>query len=146
MQDEFPNTTIPTRGTSAQANEVVTVVALFETLPEAENAVDDLTAEGFDRSRVNVVTSNAAGDLDGYAAEDDALDADSTGSGEGAAGSIVGGLVNAGVDEERAGSYAEGVRRGGTLITVETTAARTATAEDIMVRNGSVDIKERVEH
>jgi hypothetical protein len=62
----------------------------------------------------------------------------------GAAGSILGSLVSTGVSEERAGAYAEGVRRGGTLVVVETTVGGTARAEDIMLRHGSIDIEERV--
>jgi hypothetical protein len=68
-----------------------------------------------------------------------------TGAGIGAvAGGLIGGLTHLGVPEEEAHYYAEGVRRGGILITV---AADTDTQADmavlIMKRHGAVDIDER---
>lgn len=62
----------------------------------------------------------------------------------GAAGGIMGALVNAGIPEERAHGYAEGVRRGGTVVTVNVPPEEAARAEDIMVRHGVVDIDERI--
>jgi len=62
-----------------------------------------------------------------------------------AAGGMIGALIDAGVPEEEAGYYAEGVRRGGTLVSVR--------AEDEMMidravnvfeRHGAVDVKQRV--
>lgn len=57
-------------------------------------------------------------------------------------GGIVGALVKSGVPEDVAPYYAEGIRRGGTLISVQTW--NTLEAEDIMHRNGSVNIHERI--
>lgn len=57
-------------------------------------------------------------------------------------GGIVGALVKSGVPEDVAPYYAEGIRRGGTLISIET--SDTLQAEDIMNRNGSVNIHERI--
>jgi hypothetical protein len=54
----------------------------------------------------------------------------------GIAGGIVGALNEAGVPESDAHVYAEGVRRGGTLITARVTDARYTAAGDIMRRNG----------
>jgi uncharacterized membrane protein len=194
---------------SVHAGDVATVVALFETLPDAERALDALVTDGYDRSRISMVSSNVAGEYDAYvektqpdyvvdadrtgAATMDRRDTDSMDAGEGAAvaggigaavggvggvlmglgllaipgvgpalaagplvsglvgagigaaaGSITGALVNAGVPEERAGEYAEGVRRGGTLLVVETTKPAVARAEEIMLAHGSLDIEERV--
>ncbi len=56
-------------------------------------------------------------------------------------GGIVGALVKSGVPEDEAPYYAEGIRRGGTLISLET--ADTLHAEDIMHRYGSINIHER---
>lgn len=56
-------------------------------------------------------------------------------------GGIVGALVKSGVPEDDAPYYAEGIRRGGTLISIET--SNTLQAEDIMHRNGSINIHER---
>jgi uncharacterized protein (TIGR02271 family) len=60
-----------------------------------------------------------------------------------AAGGLIGGLVNAGVPEEEAESYSEGVRRGGTLVTLRTDDARADRAADIMNRHHAIDIDER---
>jgi hypothetical protein len=61
------------------------------------------------------------------------------------AGGIVGALQARGVPEEQANFYAEGVRRGGTLITVhaktDELAQRTV---EILKRHGAVDIDQRV--
>jgi hypothetical protein len=57
-------------------------------------------------------------------------------------GGIVGALVKSGVPEDEAPYYAEGIRRGGTLVSVET--SDTLHAEDIMNRYGSTNIHERI--
>jgi hypothetical protein len=62
----------------------------------------------------------------------------------GAAGGIVGALANSGISEDRAGAYAEGVRRGGTLVLVDAPEEAVARAEDVMVEHGVVDIDERI--
>jgi uncharacterized protein (TIGR02271 family) len=60
-----------------------------------------------------------------------------------ATGGIVGGLVKTGVPEEEAGMYAEGVRRGGTLVVVHTDENLASQANAIMNRHNPVDIDER---
>lgn len=66
------------------------------------------------------------------------------GAGIGAvAGGLVGALVSAGVPEEEARYYAEGVRRGGTLVTVNTTDEMADRAADIMRRYAPVDVERR---
>jgi len=68
-----------------------------------------------------------------------------TGAGIGAvAGGLIGGLTNLGVPEEEAHYYAEGVRRGGILVTVAAeNDPQAGRAVDIMKRHGAVDIDER---
>lgn len=58
------------------------------------------------------------------------------------AGGIVGTLLKSGVPEDEAPYYAEGIRRGGTLISVQT--SDTLRAEDIMNRQGSINVHERI--
>jgi uncharacterized protein (TIGR02271 family) len=67
------------------------------------------------------------------------------GAGIGAAtGGIIGALANLGVPDEDAHYYAEGVRRGGTLVTVRAdTDAAAQCAQRIMHQHGAVDIDER---
>ena len=70
-----------------------------------------------------------------------------TGAGIGAvAGGLIGALANAGVPEEEAHYYAEGVKRGGTLITLHARDDRTAEcAARVMHEHGAVDIEQRAE-
>lgn len=66
------------------------------------------------------------------------------GAGIGAAtGGIIGGLVGAGVPREQAETYAEGVRRGGTLVAVSTDDAGAGRAAKIMDHHNVVDIDRR---
>ena len=60
-----------------------------------------------------------------------------------AAGGVVGALTDAGISHEDAHVYAEGVNRGGTLVTVRTDETRAATAADILDAEGSVDLEDR---
>jgi len=67
-----------------------------------------------------------------------------TGAGIGAvAGGLLGALTDLGVPEEDAGYYTEGVRRGGTLVTVAADDNMADQAVSIMNRHGAVDIDER---
>jgi hypothetical protein len=62
------------------------------------------------------------------------------GAGAGAAtGGIIGSLTSAGVSREHAHIYAEGVRRGGTLVTARVDEHLVAVVEEIMRRHRSVD-------
>ena len=66
------------------------------------------------------------------------------GAGTGAlAGGLIGSLTDAGVPEEEAGYYAEGVRRGGTLVAVRTDDADVDRAAALMERHNPVDIETR---
>lgn len=59
-------------------------------------------------------------------------------------GGVTAGLIDLGVDEETANYYAEGVRRGGTLLTVHTTDARVHEAARILDEHGPTDLTTRV--
>ncbi len=67
-----------------------------------------------------------------------------------AAGAVTGGitasLVKLGVDEESAGYYAEGIRRGGTLVTAHVADEWHDRVLDIMKRHDPVDINTRAEN
>jgi hypothetical protein len=66
------------------------------------------------------------------------------GAGVGAAvGGLVGALVAAGVPEEQAGYYAEGVRRGSTLVTAEVAEGQVDEVVRIMERHHPIDVDER---
>lgn len=67
-----------------------------------------------------------------------------TGAGAGAAaGGLLGSLTGAGMEERDAHVYSEGVRRGGSLVTVRTDDARGEEAEAIMARYNPVDSTSR---
>ncbi len=61
----------------------------------------------------------------------------------GAAGGLIGALTDSGVDERDAHVYAEGVRRGGTLVTAKVDEGRAAEAETILQRSNWVDLPRR---
>ena len=60
----------------------------------------------------------------------------------GATGGLIGALTQSGVSEEEANVYAEGVRRGGTLVTARVPDAERARVEAILDR-ASVNLRER---
>ena len=57
----------------------------------------------------------------------------------GAAGGIVGSLTSSGVSTEHAHIYAEGIRRGGTLVMVRVDQDQAPAVEEVMRRNRAVD-------
>jgi hypothetical protein len=61
----------------------------------------------------------------------------------GAAGGLLGALKHAGVDDADANVYAEGVRRGGTLVAVRADEAQLAGVESILNRNSGIDATTR---
>lgn len=62
-----------------------------------------------------------------------------------AAGGVIGSLTGVGVPETQAHYYAEGLRRGGILVTVAAESeAQVDTAVEVMKRRGAADIDERV--
>ncbi|MBZ7927692.1 hypothetical protein LAC81_37795 (plasmid) [Ensifer adhaerens] len=61
----------------------------------------------------------------------------------GAAGGIIGSLTDSGVDEDDAQVYAEGVRRGGTLVTARVDDSLVLKAEQILQQRNRVDLSGR---
>lgn len=69
-----------------------------------------------------------------------------TGAGLGAAaGGLVGALTGTGMTEAEAAAYAEGVRRGGTLVTVRCEEGRTEQVIAALKGAGSIDLDERAQ-
>ncbi len=67
-----------------------------------------------------------------------------TGAGVGAAaGGLAGALTGAGISETDAHAYGEGVRRGGTLVTVKAEESRAAMVMDVLEEHGSVDLDQK---
>lgn len=70
-----------------------------------------------------------------------------TGAGVGAAtGGLLGGLTGAGLSHAEAETYAEGVRRGGTLVTVRVEEARADRVTALLSEHGSIDVDERAQN
>ncbi|MGN6371017.1 MAG: YsnF/AvaK domain-containing protein [Phycisphaerae bacterium] len=68
------------------------------------------------------------------------------GAGVGAvSGGIVGGLIGLGIPEEDAAEYEEGVRRGGTVVTVRVDDAQAQQAADILDRHHAVNMQTRTQ-
>ncbi len=66
------------------------------------------------------------------------------GAGAGAViGSVVGVLVDAGVSEDQAHAFAEGLRRGGTLVVAKTSDDEAQKTADVMNRYGAIDVEDR---
>ncbi len=66
------------------------------------------------------------------------------GAGVGAAtGGVIGALTGAGIEETHAHAYAEGIQRGGTLVTVRTDDARYEEVSTILDHDGTIDMDER---
>lgn len=61
----------------------------------------------------------------------------------GVAGGLVGALTDAGVPEEQAHVYAEGVRRGGTVVSARVDESLASEARSILNRSRDVDINDR---
>jgi uncharacterized membrane protein len=76
-----------------------------------------------------------------------ALVAMGIGAGIGAVtGGLVGALTDFGMSEEKAGYYAEGVRRGGTLLTAHVPENMSSRVMDMLNRHNAIDVEERASH
>ncbi len=62
-----------------------------------------------------------------------------------AAGGLLGALTGAGLSEHEAETYAEGVRRGGTLVTARVDDGHADRVLSILDRHGSIDLDERAQ-
>jgi hypothetical protein len=161
-----------------------TVVGLFESFGQAQNAVRDLAVAGIDRVRIGAVSTPAGASRGSPKDEVKESKVATLAAGAGAAaigglslgmalgplaipgvglvvaaGALASGLAGAGlaaslpkvlrklgVPERESHAYAEGVRRGGTLVSVEGLQDREVElAVDIMKKHGAVDIQKRAE-
>ena len=98
-----------------------TVIGFFDDVTEAQNVVTDLVNSGFKREEVRSVTAATQGE----------------------SGPDLSPYTNLSIPEPEARSYAEGVRRGGTLVSVQAADDRADLAAEILERHGAVDIDRR---
>ena len=108
-----------------------TITALFDTRDAADRAIDDLAAAGIPRQHLNVLDAGGAPASTGTA----------TGEPEGFWQS----LKNLFLPEDDRHSYAEGLRRGGFMVSVEADEANYNRVLDILDRDGAANLDEREE-
>ena len=148
-----PHSDISIVGSNADDSHATTGTAAADTM--TSTATENGTATG---ATIGTVIGGGAGLLAGIGAlaipgvgpivAAGWLVATLVGAGAGAAaGGLLGSLTVAGVDEADAHVYAEGVRRGGTLVTVRTDEAQAARVDAMMCSTGtgSVDVRQRGE-
>ena len=117
-----------------------TLVGLYDTFTESKQVVQELVENGFSRSDITLATHSAE-DVQDYDAD---YTYDETGSSTGRGRALISLLTRSGVPQSEADSYAEGVRRGGTLILVKASDEQSDRGMEIMNRLHSVDIDTRV--
>jgi uncharacterized protein (TIGR02271 family) len=113
-----------------------TLVGLYDTLTDAEQVARALVTEGFPRSAIRVAALNGEARRGMGAPVGEWLTADNDAH-------IVATLTDLGVPVDEARAYAEGVRRGGALVIVESSDEWTDRGLEIMHRWHAVDIDER---
>jgi uncharacterized protein (TIGR02271 family) len=109
------------------------IVGFMDNYQEAMNLVTDLSENGFKRENINIVESS------GRSVREDEREEES-----GFLQSLRS-IFGMEESEEVRGYYAEGVRRGGAVVSVLTHEEDADLAADIMSRHGAVDIEERAE-
>lgn len=106
-----------------------TITAFFDSRSEADEAVASLIAAGLNRESVRVVAGAEGGQIGTVGSDKETGFWDT--------------LKDMFVPDEDRYSYAEGLRRGGYLVTVKASDANYDTALDILDDEGTIDIAER---
>src|SRR5215208_7583339 len=119
-------------GTSQTANQR-TITAFFDRREDAEEAIQRLVAEGISRTGINIV-EGSQGSTQGSTAT-------RSSSQEGMG--FWDALKDLFLPEEDRSTYAEGLRRGGYLVTVRASNAQYERVIDILDDEGSVDLDQR---
>src|SRR5689334_14757545 len=110
-----------------------TITKLYDTFAEARAVVADLEGAGIPHSHISIVANNAE-EVDLDKNEKIARDA-----GIGATAGVIGAMTESGIDHDEAHVYAEGIRRGGALVSVRTDDKWIGLAREIMNRRPAVD-------
>jgi uncharacterized protein (TIGR02271 family) len=112
-----------------------TLVALYDTCADAEHVVQELIDDGFARSDIHLALDHTKSPV----AHASSGEWDSAYEGA----NLIDTLADLGVPYDEAHSYAEGVRRGGALVVVESRDDRAERGMEILRRLHPVDIHER---
>jgi len=122
-----------------------TVVGLFDSRTDAQKAIDELTREGISRNDISMMSSGDTNQFAESSSGTGQLGRGIANTGAAAGGDLgrIAGFTRAGVTAEDARLFEEGIRQGGFLVTVRTTADHTDHVSDVLDRNGAVDIDEK---
>jgi len=112
-----------------------TLVALYDTFTDAERVVQELIADGFARSDIHLALDRTKS----HAAHTSSVEWDSAYEGA----NLIDTFADVGVPSDEAHAYAEGVRRGGALVVVESSDDRAERGMEILQRLHPVNIHER---
>ena len=112
-----------------------TLVALYDTFTDAERVVQELIEDGFSRSDIHLTLDHTKS----RTAHTLSVEWDSAYEGA----NLLDTLVDLGVPYDEAHAYAEGVRRGGALVVVESSDDRAERGMEILRRLHPVNIHER---
>jgi uncharacterized protein (TIGR02271 family) len=115
----------------ASAGTTRTITAFFDNRSDAEQAIEDLVAAGFSRQSIRLVPGAEGGATSTTSTHD-------TGH-----GGFWDALTDLFLPDEDRTTYAEGLRRGGYLVSVSASDADYERAIDILDREGTVDLDER---
>jgi uncharacterized protein (TIGR02271 family) len=127
-----------------------TIVALYDDRNDAERAADDLAAAGFDRDGIAIdggafATTALGATGEGFnAGTPSATSARSSWAGDFSnASGRLSSLTRLGVPQADAEVYAEGVRRGGSLLVMKVAGSDVDRALEVIERHSPVDIENR---
>ena len=112
-----------------------TLVALYDTFTDAERVVQELIEDGFSRSDIHLTLDHTKS----RTAHTSSVEWDSAYEGA----NLLDTLADLGVPYDEAHAYAEGVRRGGALVVVESSDDRAERGMEILRRLHPVNIHER---
>jgi len=112
-----------------------TIVGLFDSFDDARTVVDELVHAGMDRTSIRL-DNESKGESAFSTSKSEAYSSDL----------LMNGLTGMGVPRNDAMIFAEGVRRGGSLVVLSAPDDRATRAYEILSQHGSVDLDERMKH
>ena len=131
-----------------------TLVGVFNSYEAAERAAAELSRQGIDRSAMQIKATESGGDASAMSSSGASSSSSTTSSGSSTSTSGEGTGVMASIrhffgelfgdDDDHAGHYAEAVRRGGAVLTVEADESRIDTIRQALDSAGAIDIDEQV--
>lgn len=123
-----------------------TLIGLFDDETTAQSAAQDLLQSGFSNDDISIVTNQrSGGGSSGKIAASGQHSVSGNLPGDATTG-IVNALSQAGISRSDAEHYAEAVRRGGALVTVDADDARSNKVQPIFDRYNSVDVGQRADY